>query len=886
MAGAQAMFDESYEAPESQDPDDPNHYSFGRIGKHDVVLACLPSGDYGTVSATALAMQMLRSFPIKIGLMVGIGGGVPNKENDMRLGDVVISKPVDCFGGVVQWDRGKRTPEGRFLRTGSLDKPPTVLLNALSALETEIRSHRFKFNALLDDAFRRCPDIRDDFSRPAERDDLYKADYDRDHDRDSRNCKFCDRSQIISRSQRPAPKILYGTIASGNSVVKSAAERDKICKDLDGIMCFEMEAAGLMGRFPCLVVRGICDYSDSHKNDKWQNYAAITSAVVGRRILDIMPRREVEKTEAAQEKMSLDCRILRDNSPTLSQQAMSPHMLPSTYPSPHQSPPLPVSNSPGYGNPAELQRQLSFDQLPTPFLELAAQPGASPPQQAVSWSKQEADWRRAHSYDNQLSAPQGSSAYHRSLPGLEQPYQPYRVTSSGYQPSTQQIGATADRLLSKSERPPGYRTPVTYQRSLDNLLPTHTMHPPSHNRPGHSEAALMQSRGTDGNPRTPRPGMAQSGGRAGYGQPSNTSYPQQSRPSQFRPPHQLNANDTSPPIPLRTLPYGQSKPRETEVADTVGLPAMGKRKPLAAGAHNSNAWQPQGSKMKEQEHAIHSISAAPPPTKSQVEQSDATTPSKPHNLKIKPAVATSESPPKPPKGERPQPRPQNPEFSTEGANKLNETHSATPTNGKPAQKVDRPEKTIKPNNNHDPNNNHESNINHEPNKIHGPNNMNNSSDHDDSEHDAEDPSPNRAGDTESDPGEHPDDSSDDHDHVDSHVDQPEHDDTHGQEAWTHEGWNNAHEHAYDRDKYIPHHNESMRYDHSPSPIHEEYGDRETPRGRSASSSRSSSKEYEEEHEDGEEGEHCCGGSWWGCGGEESKSDDGDHDDSCCKCVVM
>jgi hypothetical protein len=43
---------------------------------------------------------MLRSFPnIKIGLMVGIGGGVPTKH-DIRLGDIIVSSPENGLGGV------------------------------------------------------------------------------------------------------------------------------------------------------------------------------------------------------------------------------------------------------------------------------------------------------------------------------------------------------------------------------------------------------------------------------------------------------------------------------------------------------------------------------------------------------------------------------------------------------------------------------------------------------------------------------------------------------------------------------------------------------------------------------------------------------------------
>ncbi|KAK0762687.1 hypothetical protein N5P37_005505 [Trichoderma harzianum] len=66
--------------------------------------------------------------------------------------------------------------------------------------------------------------------------------------------------------------------------MKDAILRDKLVANR-GVLCFEMEAAGLMNHFPCLVIRGICDYSDSHKNDKWQGYAAMTAAAYARALL-------------------------------------------------------------------------------------------------------------------------------------------------------------------------------------------------------------------------------------------------------------------------------------------------------------------------------------------------------------------------------------------------------------------------------------------------------------------------------------------------------------------------------------------------------------------------------------------------------------------------
>jgi nucleoside phosphorylase len=108
------------EHPDLQrDRNDTNLYTLGRIGEHNVVIACLPAGQTGTNSATSVAVQMRSKFvPIQFGLMVGIGGGVPSVESELRLGDVVINQPYMQHGGVVQYDLGKTGAGGYFTRTG------------------------------------------------------------------------------------------------------------------------------------------------------------------------------------------------------------------------------------------------------------------------------------------------------------------------------------------------------------------------------------------------------------------------------------------------------------------------------------------------------------------------------------------------------------------------------------------------------------------------------------------------------------------------------------------------------------------------------------------------------------------------------------------------
>ncbi|KAK4072645.1 hypothetical protein Purlil1_13289 [Purpureocillium lilacinum] len=99
-------------------PNDDNAYTLGSIGPHNIVIACLPQGKYGTNSAATVATRMASTFPtIKLGSMVGIGGGIPP---EVRLGDVVVSSPGNRFPGLVQWDFGKAEDGGMLVQTGAL----------------------------------------------------------------------------------------------------------------------------------------------------------------------------------------------------------------------------------------------------------------------------------------------------------------------------------------------------------------------------------------------------------------------------------------------------------------------------------------------------------------------------------------------------------------------------------------------------------------------------------------------------------------------------------------------------------------------------------------------------------------------------------------------
>lgn len=103
-------------------------------------------------------------------------------------------------------------------------------------------------------------------------------------------CQECDHNQVVQRipTTRDTPRIFYGLIASGNLVEKNAERRDQIAKDAGGALCFEMEAAGLVNDFRCIVIRGIYDYADSHKNDDWHAYGAAVAAGCAKELLTYM----------------------------------------------------------------------------------------------------------------------------------------------------------------------------------------------------------------------------------------------------------------------------------------------------------------------------------------------------------------------------------------------------------------------------------------------------------------------------------------------------------------------------------------------------------------------------------------------------------------------
>ncbi|PWY89619.1 purine and uridine phosphorylase [Aspergillus sclerotioniger CBS 115572] len=300
------IFDQQYDDNAfGKAPGDTNAYSTGVIGYHNVVLVHV--SNMGKVAAATAATCLRASFQeVQLALVVGICGCAPfanQPGKEMFLGDVVISE------GLIEYDFGRQFPDRKFVRKNTpwenLGRPGPGIRAILAKLQTE------HDRTWLHDTSSRYLDLLhqklgDMVKYPgASNDILFKATYRHKHhvfmhcetcsDGGTDVCNLhcedlgCDKTEQESRIRIPQslkPTIHFGWIASGDTVMKSGEDRDEIVTR-DRVVAFEMEGAGVWEAFPeVLVIKGACDYSDSHKNKRWQGYAAATAAAVTKCFLE------------------------------------------------------------------------------------------------------------------------------------------------------------------------------------------------------------------------------------------------------------------------------------------------------------------------------------------------------------------------------------------------------------------------------------------------------------------------------------------------------------------------------------------------------------------------------------------------------------------------
>lgn len=321
------VLDRSWDGPNGQyqygkADGDPNNYRAGRIGNFNVVLVILPN--IGNIESAQAAAWVRASFlNVHLALVVGTCGGMPSVgKEEIILGDVIISSVV------VQYDFGRQLTDRFLMKDGVEDRPGRAninlrgLLNALRVAsicdQVEDRAAVFLRQLQARNDASANPQRRGLYAYPGtDNDRLFDENYEHKH-REPRwecntcakgstcdacrdvDCSFlgCDTNQLIRRErhtqdvfqeqpQDPTfsqPRIFVGRMGSGNAVMRSAQHRAALAAK--GIIGIEMEGAGVWDQLPCLIVKGVSNYADSHKNDVWQNYAAATAVSVAKALLE------------------------------------------------------------------------------------------------------------------------------------------------------------------------------------------------------------------------------------------------------------------------------------------------------------------------------------------------------------------------------------------------------------------------------------------------------------------------------------------------------------------------------------------------------------------------------------------------------------------------
>lgn len=292
---------------------DNNSYTTGRLGKHNVVLVMLPG--MGTNNAASATANLRSSYgSLRLVFLVGICGGVPKiAGDDVFLGDVVVSKAI------VQYDFGRQLPghfEVKDTIEDSFGRANKDIRGMLAALQTERMRDMLQTKSAIYLKQLQSADAkaaakkrrRPKYQYPGLTENrLYLPGYVHQHFKQCDICSGfdstcdlasrtscadlgCDDNMLVQRDMFEDdgdfnPNIFIGRIGSGNTVMKSGEIRDYNARKFD-LIAFEMEGAGAWDEVPCLVVKGVCDYADSHKNKLWQNFAAATAASVMKAILD------------------------------------------------------------------------------------------------------------------------------------------------------------------------------------------------------------------------------------------------------------------------------------------------------------------------------------------------------------------------------------------------------------------------------------------------------------------------------------------------------------------------------------------------------------------------------------------------------------------------
>lgn len=291
VEAAKATLDTIHDNPlPNRNLSDNSNYILGSLQGHNVVVAYPNHGEYGKTSVADVAKQLHANFKsIRFNLTIGIAGGVPDTKEDIRLGDVVVSKSIAGHLGVIEYDVNGEQVEDRLIYGTAFIQPPPLLLSAMGKAETAAVFGESKMSQYIFDIVREQPAI---FIHPGpEQDVLFEPDFDHTTiESDETNFNHCSPDMIRPRRPREIqdPMVHYGLIASSHHLMRHGVTRDKLAHK-QNVLCFETEATGIKDVTQYLIIRGICDYADSHNSELWHAYAAAAAAAYTKEILSFIP---------------------------------------------------------------------------------------------------------------------------------------------------------------------------------------------------------------------------------------------------------------------------------------------------------------------------------------------------------------------------------------------------------------------------------------------------------------------------------------------------------------------------------------------------------------------------------------------------------------------
>ena len=135
---------------------------------------------------------------------------------------------------------GKKVKGGQFKLTGSLNKPPLVLLNAVAGLEAEHMVKGSKIPQFLSVMLVKYPKMQANFIyQGASNDQLYLANY--NHLGGDDTCESCNASKVKDRRPRHTLYMddIFSTVRNVIKIVKALGERylwtDSICVAQDSV---------------------------------------------------------------------------------------------------------------------------------------------------------------------------------------------------------------------------------------------------------------------------------------------------------------------------------------------------------------------------------------------------------------------------------------------------------------------------------------------------------------------------------------------------------------------------------------------------------------------------------------------------------------------------